>query len=272
LGLWCKKDLECQKPTIKDHETDESTFMNDSHPPADAIPPPQPQSAQSELPHHPHLDPNADIDDSLVEVGAGAGAGVPHVSLSELFVTFAMLGSTTFGGMWAASQKLEEVLVIRKGWLTDEIQQTLMIAATVIPSPKFLSFGGLVGYRLRGWRGSVVAVLALVLPGSAMVLAGAALLNPATVGAALVPISRAVEIGVIGLLFGNAYHQITSAKVDRRNMIMGVTLTLAILGASIAGVPMLAAAMAGLFLGSLVLRGSGRNKRGGNTMNAKDAK
>jgi chromate transporter len=180
-----------------------------------------------------------------------------------LFITFAVLGSTTFGGMWAASQKLEEVLVIKKGWLTDEIQQTLMIAATVIPSPKFLSFGGLVGYRLRGWTGSVVAVLALVLPGSAMVLAGAALLNPTTVGAALVPISRTVEIAVIGLLFGNAYHQIRSAKVDRRNMIMGVALTLAILGASIAGIPMLAAAMVGLLLGSLVLRGAGRNKRAG---------
>ncbi|HEY4317307.1 MAG TPA: chromate transporter [Herbaspirillum sp.] len=194
-------------------------------------------------------------------MAAGEGQNIPQVSLGELFTTFAMLGSVTFGGMWAASQKIEEMLVRQKGWLTEEVQQTLMIAATVIPSPKFLSFGGLVGYRLRGWLGSVVAVFALVTPGSLLVLAGAALLNPDTVGGALVPINRMVEIGVIGLLFGNAYHQIKSAKVDRRNKTLGVILTLAVIGASIAGVPMLAAAGVGLLLGSLVLRGERTNSR-----------
>ena len=65
----------------------------------------------------------------------------------------------------------------------------------------------------------------------------------------------------IGLLFGNAWHQIKSAKVDLRNKTLGVILTLAVIGSSIAGVPMLAAAGVGLLLGSLCLRGERTNSR-----------
>ena len=242
---------------------------NSSIPPASALHP-DPQSSSlsptnSQAPRQsvrqgrlkPPMKSDAEIEAIM---HADAGGNIPRVSLSELFTTFAILGSITFGGMWAASQKIEDLLVRDKGWLSEEVQQTLMIAATVIPSPKFLSFGGLVGYRLRGWLGSIVAVLALVIPGSLLVLAGAALLNSDTVGGALVPINRTVEIGVIGLLFGNAWHQIRSAKVDRRNKTLGVILTLAVIGSSIAGVPMLAAAGVGL-LGALVLRGERTNSR-----------
>jgi chromate transporter len=246
-------------------KSDETYSMRDSLPipvPASAVPADRPLQIN---PPHAQARPSRGAEKSDAEIEAiitsSEGGSLPKVSLGELFITFAMLGSNTFGGMWAASQKLEKVLVHDKGWLSEEVQQTLMIAATVIPSPKFLSFGGLVGYRLRGWAGSIVAVLALVIPGAILVLAGAALLNPDTVGGALVPINRTVEIGVIGLLFGNAYHQIKSAKVDRRNKTIGVILTLAVIGASIAGVPMLAAAGVGLLIGALVLRGERKNSR-----------
>ena len=240
-------------------------MSNSSHPPASLPPgmPTQPQEQflrQSGKQSRPKPPAKSDAEIEAI-IHVGEGQKIPDVSLRDLFVTFTILGSITFGGMWAASQKIEDLLVRDKGWLSEEVQQTLMIAATVIPSPKFLSFGGLVGYRLRGWVGSVVAVLALVMPGSLLVLAGAALLNPDTVGGALVPINRTVEIGVIGLLFGNAWHQIKSAKVDRRNKTLGVILTLAVIGSSIAGVPMLAAAGIGLLLGSLCLRGERTNSR-----------
>lgn len=240
-------------------------MSNFSHPPASSPSslPTRTQDqplCQSGRRSRPRLPVKSDAEIEAI-IHVGEGQKIPDVSLRDLFVTFTILGSITFGGMWAASQKIEEVLVRDKGWLSEEVQQTLMIAATVIPSPKFLSFGGLVGYRLRGWVGSVVAVLALVAPGSLLVLAGAAVLNPDTVGGALVPINRTVEIGVIGLLFGNAWHQIKSAKVDRRNKTLGVMLTLAVIGSSIAGVPMLAAAGVGLLLGSLCLRGERTNSR-----------
>src|SRR5680860_131396 len=87
-----------------------------------------------------------------------------HVSLVELGVTLFRIGATSFGGLWAGTRKLEKELVQKKGWLTVEEQRALMVAATLIPAPKFLSFGGMVGFRLRKWPGSIVALFAILAP------------------------------------------------------------------------------------------------------------
>jgi chromate transporter len=158
-------------------------------------------------------------------------------------------------------KQLEEQLVDRKGWLDAAHLQSLMVAATLIPAPKFLAFGGLTGFHLRGWRGSLVAIVALVLPGALFVLLGAILLNPAVLGAPLVPIQRAVSIAVVGLLLGNAWHQIKAAKISGRKKMTGIALTVAVAGASMAGVPLLLAALAGFVIGALLLRADGKGPK-----------
>jgi chromate transporter len=173
---------------------------------------------------------------------------------AELAMTFLWIGTTSFGGMWAATRQLQDELVFKKRWIDVSHQQSLMVAATLIPAPKFLAFGGLVGYHLRGWRGSVIAMLALMIPGSLFVLLGAALLNPAAIGAPLAPVLRAISIAVVGLLLGNACHQVKAARTSRRKRTIGVALTAAVAGAAMAGVPLLLAALAGFAIGPLLLR------------------
>lgn len=176
------------------------------------------------------------------------------VSLFALALTFFRIGATTFGGMWAATKKLEDELVHHKGWLSIETQQSMMVAATIIPAPKFLAFGGLVGFRLRGWPGSVVSLLALIAPAALFVLLGVMLLNPEVLGAPLVPVRRAVGIAVVGLLFGNAYHQLRSAKVKGRKKAIGIALAVTVAAAAIAGVPLLVASVAGFAIGAVLIR------------------
>jgi chromate transporter len=181
-------------------------------------------------------------------------AAPPAARYADIGLTFLYIGATSFGGMWGSMKQLEAQLVERKRWLDMPHLQSLMVAATLIPAPKFLAFGGLTGFHLRGWRGSLVAILALVAPGALFVLIGAMLLNPALLGAPLVPVQRAVSIAVIGLLLGNAWHQIKGAKIAGRKKMTGIALTAAVAGASMAGVPLLLAALAGFGIGALVLR------------------
>jgi len=180
--------------------------------------------------------------------------GARVVGLAELATVFLRIGATAFGGMWAATRQLETELVHRQRWLAPEEQQALMVAATVIPAPKFLAFAGLVGFRLRAWPGSMVALLALVTPGALFVLLGVMLLNPATLGEPLVLIRRAVGIAIVGLLFGNSWHQLSNARLRGWRQAAGVALTLAVAAAAMAGVPLLLAAIAGFAIGALVLR------------------
>lgn len=181
-------------------------------------------------------------------------AAVPPASLLALSLTFFRIGASTFGGMWAATQKLENELVHRKGWLTIEEQQTLMLAATLVPAPKFLAYGGMVGFRLGGWLGSIVSLCSLIAPAALFVLLGAILLNPDVLGAPMVPVRRAVGIAIIGLLVGNAYHQLNSAKVESRKKAAGLLLAALVASAAIAGVPLVLAAIAGFALGAILIR------------------
>jgi chromate transporter len=196
------------------------------------------------------------IDDLVTDSEKAEAAAVPAepVSLLRLGAALFRIGATTFGGMWAATQKLEDELVHRRRWLTLEEQQALMVAATLIPAPKFLSFGGMVGFRLRGWLGSIVALFSLVAPAAIFVLLGAIFLNPDVVGAPLVPVRRAVGIAIVGLLFGNAYHQLKGAKVSGRKKLIGILLALSVAVAAIAGVPLVVAAVAGFAIGALLIR------------------
>jgi chromate transporter len=179
--------------------------------------------------------------------------GTP-VSLPDLGITFFNIGATAFGGMWGATQQLEDMLVRRKAWLKIEEQHALMIAATLIPAPRFLAFGGMVGFKLRGWPGSIVSVFSLIAPGAIFVLLGVMFLNPETLGAPLVPIQRAVGIAIAGLFFGNAYHQLRDVRVTGRKRVIGVILAVSVAGAAIAGVPLLVASFAGFALGAIFIR------------------
>jgi chromate transporter len=179
-----------------------------------------------------------------------------HVSLVELGVMFFRIGATSFGGLWGATQKLEKELVHNKSWLTVEEQKALIVAATLIPAPKFLAFGGMVGFRLRKWPGSIVALFAILAPPALLVLTGAIFLNPELLGGPMPTLRRAVGIGVIGLLFGNAFHQLRNAKVPRRQRIVGIALGVSVASAAILGVPLIIAALVGLTLGvCLILPG-----------------
>jgi chromate transporter len=172
----------------------------------------------------------------------------------QLASIFFMLGLTSFGGMWGSIQNLEDELVTRRGWLTREEQQALMVTAVLIPAPKFLAFGSMVGYRLAGWRGSLTSTAALIAPGALLVLLAVILLNPDVIGPSLKPLQRAVGIGVVGLLFGNAYQQLRNAKVSGSQRTIGVALALAVAGATIAGVPLLIAATLGFAIGAYFIR------------------
>lgn len=176
------------------------------------------------------------------------------VSLVAIAATFLRIGATTFGGMWASIHKLEDELVRRRGWLSEADVQFSALAATMLPAPKFLSLGGLVGFRLRGWPGGAVAVLCLLAPSASIVLLGVALLDPALLSGPLAPMQRTVGIAVVGLLFGNAYQQMAKGKVTGVRRGIGIGLGLAVALATISGVPLLLSALLGFAAGMLLIK------------------
>jgi len=90
-------------------------------------------------------------------------SSAPKVSLSEIFLTFATIGLTGFGGGMAIIALVERVAVREKGWISpDEFMHGLAFGQ--ILGPFSLNVCTFIGHHLRGIRGGIMAAFGFILP------------------------------------------------------------------------------------------------------------
>lgn len=87
----------------------------------------------------------------------------------DLFLTFAKIGLFTFGGGYAMISLIEDICVEKKKWITHEEMMNVTIVAESTPGPIAINCATYVGYRQRGFLGSVVTTLGIVLPSFAVI-------------------------------------------------------------------------------------------------------
>lgn len=189
---------------------------------------------------------------SIEESGAPKPGKIDLVSLALIFLH---IGAVAFGGMWAAIDRIEKELVHKRALVTETEVRAMMITAALIPAPKFLAFGGMVGYKLRGYVGSVVSLVSLMLPGFAIVLGVAMFLGQGEEGSLLSSVQYMLTLGIVGLLLGNATKIALSAKVKPWERAVGGAIWAAIpLAVYLGNISLLFMAIGGLIFGSLVIR------------------
>ena len=86
-----------------------------------------------------------------------------NVSLSEIFLTFAKIGLTGFGGGMAIVALIERICVKEKQWIGAE-EFLHGIAFGQILGPFSLNVCTFTGYHLRGIRGGLTAAVGFILP------------------------------------------------------------------------------------------------------------
>jgi chromate transporter len=92
-----------------------------------------------------------------------------RTSLGELALLFLKLGSTAFGGPAAHIAMMDEEVVRRRGWLTQQEFLDYLSATNFIPGPNSTEMAIHIGRRRAGWRGLVVAGACFILPASLIV-------------------------------------------------------------------------------------------------------
>ena len=82
----------------------------------------------------------------------------------ELFFIFFKLGLFTFGGGYAMIPNIKQVVIEKKKWLTeDEVLEIIAIAEST-PGPIAINMATYIGNKQKGFWGSVLATLGVVLP------------------------------------------------------------------------------------------------------------
>ena len=88
----------------------------------------------------------------------------------ELFLTFARISASCFGGGYAMLPFFQQELVEKKGWLTDEELLDLNAVAQCTPGVIAVNTATFCGYRTRGVSGALYATLGILAPPILIVL------------------------------------------------------------------------------------------------------
>ena len=82
----------------------------------------------------------------------------------KLFMAFLKIGAFTFGGGWAMIPLIEREVVDKQKWITREDFIDALAIAQSLPGILAVNISILVGNRLRGFKGSLIATLGTILP------------------------------------------------------------------------------------------------------------
>jgi chromate transporter len=114
--------------------------------------------------------------------------------LSAIFKVFLVIGLTAFGG--GASAHIHDAVVFRQKWLDEKRFLEGMTVARIVPGTNVSNLAAFVGAILGGWRGALVAVGAVVVPGLL------AMLLLAVAYGRFAEHSRVIQLGLHGLTAG----------------------------------------------------------------------
>jgi chromate transporter len=102
---------------------------------------------------------NPGLQQTAVELNAGG------VSITRIFLEFLTIGATSFGGV---VPYLRGSLVSKQRWLSDKEFVEMLSVSQSLPGLNATNMAILVGQKLKGSLGAIVAVLGICLPGSVL--------------------------------------------------------------------------------------------------------
>ena len=169
--------------------------------------------------------------------------------LIQLGLYFALLSLLTFGGLGPVIPEMQRYIVDVKGWTTPGDFMQLFAVAQTAPGPNVL-VTSLIGYRVAGVAGSVVALLALCLPAAAIAWAVSGLWERFRESPWRCVIQRALAPLLVGLMFAAGYTIATPHAPDWRLWLIALATAMGMLTTRLNALYLLAG---GAVLGAILL-------------------
>ena len=176
--------------------------------------------------------------------------------LGELFVSFARIGVLTIGGGYAMLPMMQNELVERRGWATEEEMMDYYALAQCTPGAIAVNVSTFIGYRLAGVAGGVVATLGLVFPSLVIITVIAAFLGNISELPAVKNAFAGIRVCVCVLIFNSVVKLGKKSVIDRWTL--GIFLLILVLSLTLDCSPVvfvLVAALCGLAVKVLFAKG-----------------
>jgi len=138
----------------------------------------------------------------------------------SLLTTFFKIGLFTFGGGYAMIPLIEEEIVRKKAWMTDEEIVDIISVAQSLPGPIAVNMAAFIGYRLRNLRGALMASLGVILPSFLIIVIIAHLLINANIADKIEPVFSGLMPAIAVMILISAYRLGTKVWWTRRNKVI----------------------------------------------------
>lgn len=151
--------------------------------------------------------------------------------LFEIFMVFFKIGMFTVGGGYAMLPIIQKEVVETKGWMTDAEFVDAISLTNSLPGPLATNSATFVGYKIKGVRGAIAAVLGAICPSIMIILVIAMLFNNIMDYPVVGYVFDGIRPAVVALILYSMIKMGKSAKVkENKNWILTIAAFIAMAG------------------------------------------
>ncbi|MBR0046900.1 MAG: chromate transporter [Bacteroidaceae bacterium] len=136
---------------------------------------------------------------------------------TDIFLTFAKIGSFTLGGGYAMVQIMEKEVVDKKHWLDKEEFMDTLVVAQSTPGLFAIDMASHIGLKLKGVTGGIVGALATALPSIVAILLIAIFFQTFKDNVYVEKIFMGVRPCVVALILAPCFGMAKKAKLNKFN-------------------------------------------------------
>lgn len=167
---------------------------------------------------------------------------------TDIFLTFAKIGSFTLGGGYAMVQTMEKEVVDRKHWLDKEEFMDTLVVAQSTPGLFAIDMASHIGMKLKGVKGGIVGALATALPSIVAILLIAIFFQTFKDNVYVEKVFMGVRPCVVALILAPCFGMAKRAKLTKFNWWIPIVAALLIVAFGISPIWCILAAGIGGFV------------------------
>ena len=136
----------------------------------------------------------------------------------QLFKIFFKIGAFTIGGGYAMVPIIENEIVTKRDWISQEDFVDLLAIAQSAPGVLAVNISIFIGYKLKGVKGCLVTTLGSVLPSFLIILMIAMFFHSFKDNSYVEKMFKGIRPAVVALIAAPTFSMAKSAKISKYNV------------------------------------------------------
>ncbi len=149
-------------------------------------------------------------------------------SVSETIHIIFKIGAFTFGGGWAMIPLIEREVVDKQNWIKREDFVDALAIAQSLPGVLAVNISILIGNKLRGLKGCLMATLGTILPSFLIILAIAIWFVQTYDNPVVERIFKGIRPAVVALIVSPVFSTAKTARINIKTVIIPIIVALSI--------------------------------------------